>query len=450
MAVSKRLRHEIFRRDGHTCQSCGAKAPDVKLEPDHVIPVTLGGSDDPSNLRTLCADCNSGKSATPPDAATVAKVADDAMRWSQAIQAAAGDMLGKRHGRDEARLAFDSKWASWSEGRPPLPRPNGWEVSVDSFIKAGLPVPVLLDCVDIAMSRRHVNSGDLFKYTCGIAWKEVRKLQAAARGVLESRGAKTRADPTQTSALPDVDEVTRDLIELLSDEEKEDVGLDDRDMDALTEDGQHPIVEVVDALLCSMRADTAWLASSANELLEQLPGGIGEFAMKIARFRLYDRYELRNITRHRFADMALGFASHLLQVRDADAALDALTPEERAEWIAYARAFHDTQPRDGWYSEIESDTAIIHAAAFAEMLGSGGRRHRQMCVSRGEYIPACPRPAAYLVYIAELECCSEENESSHAGHRYCEHHTSLMVDGHHFTSSGERLAARTFKELDDE
>jgi hypothetical protein len=35
MAVSKRLRHEVFRRDNHTCLYCGHSAPDVKITIDH-------------------------------------------------------------------------------------------------------------------------------------------------------------------------------------------------------------------------------------------------------------------------------------------------------------------------------------------------------------------------------------------------------------------------------
>ena len=35
MAVSKRLRYEILRRDNFACHYCGAAAPDVKLNADH-------------------------------------------------------------------------------------------------------------------------------------------------------------------------------------------------------------------------------------------------------------------------------------------------------------------------------------------------------------------------------------------------------------------------------
>jgi hypothetical protein len=63
MAVSKRLRYEILRRDNHTCRYCGASAPDVPLRVDHVTPVALGGSDKPDNLVASCEACNSGKSS---------------------------------------------------------------------------------------------------------------------------------------------------------------------------------------------------------------------------------------------------------------------------------------------------------------------------------------------------------------------------------------------------
>jgi hypothetical protein len=80
MAVSKRLRYEILRRDNHACRYCGAAAPDVKLNVDHVIPTSLGGSDKPDNLVTACADCNGGKTSSMPNAEPVADVGQDAFR----------------------------------------------------------------------------------------------------------------------------------------------------------------------------------------------------------------------------------------------------------------------------------------------------------------------------------------------------------------------------------
>jgi len=67
MALSKRQRFSILRRDNFTCRYCGAKAPDVQLHVDHKKPVALGGDDHPANLVTACVGCNAGKSATPLD-----------------------------------------------------------------------------------------------------------------------------------------------------------------------------------------------------------------------------------------------------------------------------------------------------------------------------------------------------------------------------------------------
>ncbi|MFD9276847.1 HNH endonuclease [Streptomyces mirabilis] len=64
MAVSKRLRYEILRRDRYTCRYCGASAPDAPMRVDHVTPVALGGTDHPSNLVAACEPCNSGKSSS--------------------------------------------------------------------------------------------------------------------------------------------------------------------------------------------------------------------------------------------------------------------------------------------------------------------------------------------------------------------------------------------------
>ena len=61
--LPKALRYSMLSRDKFTCQCCGAKGVDgAVLEVDHIIPRSKGGSNDPSNLRTLCSNCNGGKS----------------------------------------------------------------------------------------------------------------------------------------------------------------------------------------------------------------------------------------------------------------------------------------------------------------------------------------------------------------------------------------------------
>lgn len=63
MAISNGLRFRILQRDDFTCRYCGAKAPDVKLEVDHIVPVSRGGNLRSDNLITACWSCNQGKKA---------------------------------------------------------------------------------------------------------------------------------------------------------------------------------------------------------------------------------------------------------------------------------------------------------------------------------------------------------------------------------------------------
>lgn len=62
MALSVRIRFEVFKRDEFTCQYCGRRSPEVVLEVDHIQPRADGGTDDSINLLTSCWECNRGKS----------------------------------------------------------------------------------------------------------------------------------------------------------------------------------------------------------------------------------------------------------------------------------------------------------------------------------------------------------------------------------------------------
>lgn len=153
MAVSKRLRFEILRRDNHACRYCGASAPDAPLTVDHVVPTALGGSDEASNLVTACRDCNSGKSSTSPDAPVVADVSADALRWAKAMERAAATLLGDFTERAKRRSEFQERWNGWTrENGEPVDLPEGWRNSVENLagaIKDGLGGPdgtVLIVC----------------------------------------------------------------------------------------------------------------------------------------------------------------------------------------------------------------------------------------------------------------------------------------------------------------
>jgi hypothetical protein len=59
--IPEDVRRFVWQRDGGQCQECGSTE---MLQYDHLIPWSLGGSDNPENLRLLCAECNRLKSDT--------------------------------------------------------------------------------------------------------------------------------------------------------------------------------------------------------------------------------------------------------------------------------------------------------------------------------------------------------------------------------------------------
>ncbi len=58
--ISETVRSEVWRRDGGKCLRCGSR---IRLEFDHIVPVSLGGSDTARNIELLCEACNRSKGA---------------------------------------------------------------------------------------------------------------------------------------------------------------------------------------------------------------------------------------------------------------------------------------------------------------------------------------------------------------------------------------------------
>ena len=59
-----RLRRQIKNRDGSICYYCGEESPSGDL--DHIIPLSRGGDDSPSNLTWSCSECNQSKGDKTP------------------------------------------------------------------------------------------------------------------------------------------------------------------------------------------------------------------------------------------------------------------------------------------------------------------------------------------------------------------------------------------------
>ena len=59
--IPEKVRHEVWRRDEGKCVDCGSRE---RLEFDHIVPLSKGGSNTARNLELRCESCNRRKGAT--------------------------------------------------------------------------------------------------------------------------------------------------------------------------------------------------------------------------------------------------------------------------------------------------------------------------------------------------------------------------------------------------
>lgn len=59
--ISPSVRFDVLTASGFACHYCGSRPPEIKLEIEHIIPVTKGGDNDRANLVAACECCNTGK-----------------------------------------------------------------------------------------------------------------------------------------------------------------------------------------------------------------------------------------------------------------------------------------------------------------------------------------------------------------------------------------------------
>jgi len=185
MAISKRTRYEVLRRDEFTCRYCGGKSPEVELHVDHVNPVALGGTDSPDNLVAACRDCNLGKASTSPSEGTVSAVAKDAERWARAIEEASQVVFGTDDATAVALELFTDEWSqatAWHGGLHSLP--DNWAAIIVGYVRRGLPDDQIANAARIAINARGVNSSARFPYFCGVCRNRLERVEEAARAII--------------------------------------------------------------------------------------------------------------------------------------------------------------------------------------------------------------------------------------------------------------------------
>jgi hypothetical protein len=190
MAVSKRLRYEVLRRDNFTCRYCGTTAEDgAKLTVDHVVPKSLGGLDVAENLVAACTDCNTGKSSSTPDAEFVKQVEEDAFEWKRTVKEALRKETREYPAVVAALEQFEDVWDSYHYGDDiyaTVPRDRQWRDTVKTWLNiltageleddeaVNMALAVVLKIVPNVMARDGIK--DRWRYYCGAVWNKVRSM----------------------------------------------------------------------------------------------------------------------------------------------------------------------------------------------------------------------------------------------------------------------------------
>ena len=111
--ISGRLRAEVLDRNGFTCQMCGltpgeidpATGRKVHLHVAHIKDKSLGGKDEPSNLRALCSRCNEGAKNVTSEKPTTVWLLSQVRRAGQEEQLAVLEWLRRKFGEKSSPLS---------------------------------------------------------------------------------------------------------------------------------------------------------------------------------------------------------------------------------------------------------------------------------------------------------------------------------------------------------
>lgn len=173
--ISKKIRFEVFKRDGFKCAYCGKTPPAVTLEVDHIDPKSNGGGDNMENLITACFDCNRGKSDITLDKIPSTLAENFEIMREKESQLKAYRRLSKRIERREQQDVDDID-DIYSAAYP------GWKLSdifrngsVKIFLKK-LPKHEVVGAMEKAVARG-LKSDAAIKYFCGICWRKIKNGQ---------------------------------------------------------------------------------------------------------------------------------------------------------------------------------------------------------------------------------------------------------------------------------
>jgi len=171
--LSKKLRFDVFKRDGFACVYCGTHPSETTiLEVDHVHPVIEGGTNEIDNLVTACFDCNRGKGkhllSTIPQSLEE-KALQTAEREAQ-IRAYYEILEAKKQRKDDEL---------WSIADIYMQRYGDEDIlrsrlaSIRTFLDR-LDYYEVLEAMELATNKMY-SKAPAFNYFCGICWRKIKR-----------------------------------------------------------------------------------------------------------------------------------------------------------------------------------------------------------------------------------------------------------------------------------
>jgi len=171
---SRKVRFDVFKRDGFKCQYCGRTPPAVILELDHIIPKSKGGPESIDNYITACFDCNRGKGKhkldnIPSGISDNIESIEEKRRQLKAFNR----LIEKQEREYENGIRSINKIFSDSF---PNKKPNDKfsRTSIKRFLSL-LPLLKVEDAMMLACSQKLGDPEKALPYFCGICWNWIKK-----------------------------------------------------------------------------------------------------------------------------------------------------------------------------------------------------------------------------------------------------------------------------------
>lgn len=173
MAITKKLRFEVFKRDGFQCAYCGKSPPEILLEIDHIKPKSKEGKDDINNLITACFDCNRGKSNIMLDKAPQ-QLADNlaVLKKKEEQLAEYHKFIRKIEKRTERQIVEIEK--VFQEFYPNKSFTDVFKRGTVKHFLDRLSKTEIKDAMYLANSRIFNEPDRTIRYFCGICWNKIR------------------------------------------------------------------------------------------------------------------------------------------------------------------------------------------------------------------------------------------------------------------------------------